>query len=175
MTNCISHSMYACRSFLKSLVIVVYLLVSTQQVSAQASKTDINSIRELAIAIQLGFEKVQIQFENMEKQRQADKEALDRRFESMDKRFESMDKRFESMDKRFESLEKRISFIETLMIAQLTAIFTLIASLGAYVIWTQNRERKLAQTQAGIQSISSEDFQQLLKRVQELEAQRAVT
>ena len=137
-------------------IVLVFCLVFTMPAIAQNPKTDINTIRELAIVMQLGFESVNKQFENVnkqfenaEKQRQADKEA---------------------MEKRLQALEKHIEFVQSLVLAQFSLAVAIVIGLAAYLVWTQNRERELAQKTG--KTMSLQEFQKLLKQVQALEQQR---
>ena len=152
-------------------ILFAFSLVFTMPAMAQSPKTDINTIRELAIIMQLGFE-------NAEKQRQADKEAMEKRFKALEKQRqadrEAIEKRFEYLEKLIqankEALDERIDFLENLMLGLLGLAVSIVAGLAAYLVWTQSRERELAQGTA--KTISSEDFQRLMQRVQQLEQQR---
>ena len=148
-------------------IVLVFCLVFTMPAIAQSPKADINTIRELAIIMQLGFE-------NAEKQRQADKEVLDKRFEYLDKRFAAIDKRFEALERMIqankEDLDKRIDFVQSLVLAQFSLAVAIVIGLAAYLVWTQNRERELAQKTG--KTMSLQEFQKLLKQAQALEQQR---
>ena len=141
-------------------ILFAFSLVFTMPAMAQSPKTDINTIRELAIVMQLGFESVNKQFENAEKQRQADKEAIDKRFEYLEKLIQT----------NKEALDKRIDFLENLILGLLGLAVSVVVGLAAYLFWTQSRERELAQKTA--KTMSLEEFQRLLQQVQQLEKQR---
>ena len=149
-------------------ILFAFSLVFTMPTMAQSPKTDINTIRELAIIMQLGFE-------NAEKQRQADRELMEKRFEAIEKRFEYLEKLIqankESIQASKEYLDNRIDFLQNLMLGLLGLAVSVVVGLAAYLVWTQSRERELAQGTA--KTISSKDFQRLIQRVQQLEQQRA--
>ena len=154
-------------------ILFAFSLVFTMPAMAQSPKTNINTIRELAIIMQLGFE-------NAEKQRQADRELMEKRFEAIEKRFEYLEKLIqankEALEKLIqankEALDERIDFLENLMFGIFGLAVSVVFSLAGYLVWTQNKERELAQ-KTTTQTIPLEEFQRLLQQVQALEQQRA--
>ena len=147
-------------------ILFALCLLFTMPTMAQSPKTDINTIRELAIIMQLGFE-------NAEKQRQADKEAIEKRFEYLEKLIQANKESLEKLiQANKEALDERIDFLENLILGLLGLAVSIVASLAGYLVWTQRRERELAQ-KTTTQTMPLEEFQKLLEQVQALEQQRA--
>ena len=132
----------------------------SKPVTAQNIQTDVNTIRELAIAMKLGFE-------NMERQRQSDREYLEKLIQANK---ELIQANRELIQANREALEKRIAFLENLMLALITIVLTQIV----YVVWNDRKNRPATQPTSYFQkTVPLQEFEKLLKRVQELESQRA--
>lgn len=80
----------------------------------------------------------------------------------------------ESTDAKLDGINSRLSFLESLMITMISIIIASIAGLGTYLIWTQKRERQLAQAQTKTEqpeTITKAELESILKRIQEFQEQ----
>ena len=140
------------------------LLLTPKLSSAQIDTDNVNTIRELAIMMKAGFE-------NIERQRQADREAMEQRFEYLEKLIQAHKEALEKLiQANKEALERRMAFLENLMLVLITAVLTQLV----YVIWNDRKTHPKVAKQAHHslpKTVPFEEFERLLKRVQQLEKQ----
>ena len=151
------------------------LLLTPTLGSAQSGTGNINTIRELAIMVKTGFENIERQRqadkEAMENQRKADRELMEQHFEYLEKLIQANKEALEKLiQANKEALDKRMAFLENLMLVLITTALTQLV----YIIWNDRKSRPIATKQVHhsvSKTVPLEEFEKLLKRVQQLEKQ----
>lgn len=111
-----------------------------------------SEIETLAIAMQVGFSKIDKRFDD-----------VDKRFDEVDKKFDAVDKRFDAVDKKFDEVDKKFEGINTQL-----------SSINNEQRETNRRLDIIERKQVGMlsnldETVYRSEFKVLIKRVESLE------
>ena len=132
--------------FFKRLFQISILFMFTFQVGFAQSAKDTRipytvGDRETLLEIKLKLEAYQTA---MNVKLEVYQESMNAKLDLMNEKLDAYQK---STDAKLEGINSRLSFLEALMITMIGIIIAGIAGLGTYLVWTQKRERQLAQAQ----------------------------